>query len=72
MGRKQTLQDVARQIPWEAKKPVRRGSTRYGYFRQQRRLPEVTHPVRIGLCWRERAAQEARKALGSNRLGGRK
>jgi transposase len=28
-GREQKLQEVARQIPWEAKKPVRMGSTRY-------------------------------------------
>jgi hypothetical protein len=45
-GREQKLQEVARQIPWEAKKPVR-----------------------IVLFWRERADQEASKALVSNRLG---
>ena len=33
------------------------------------RLPDVGHPVRIVLFWRERSDQEARKALGSNRLG---
>lgn len=33
------------------------------------RIPEVTHPVRIVVFWRERGAQEARKALVSNRLG---
>ena len=31
-GQEQKLQDVARQIPWEAKKPVRMGSTRSWYF----------------------------------------
>ena len=60
---------MARQIPWEAKKPVRMGSTRSWYFRKQRRIPDVTHPVRIVLFWRERDAQEASKALVSNRLG---
>ena len=68
-GQEQTLQAVARQIPWEAKKPVRMGSTRYWYFSKQMRIPDVTHPVRIGLFWRERDAQEASKALVSNRLG---
>src|SRR5437868_13383752 len=34
-GREQTLQEVARQIPWEAKKPVRMGSPRYWYFSKQ-------------------------------------
>lgn len=68
-GREQKLQEVARQIPWEAKKPVRMGSTRYWYFSKQMRIPDVTHPVRIVLFWRERTDQEASKALISNRLG---
>jgi hypothetical protein len=70
LGREQKLQDVARQVPWEAKKPVRMGSTRYWYFSKQMRIPDVTHPVRIVLFGRERADQEASKALVSNRLGG--
>ena len=68
-GREQKLQEVARQIPWEAKKPVRMGSTRYWYFSTQRRIPDLTHPVRIVLFWRERDDPEASKALVSNRLG---
>jgi hypothetical protein len=56
-------------MPWEAKKPVRMGSRRYWYFSKQRRLPDVTHPVRSVLCWRERDDAEARTALVSNRLG---
>jgi len=68
-GREQQLQDVARQIPWAAKKPVRVGSRRYWYFSKQMRIPDVGHPVRIVLFWRERDDQEASKALVSNRLG---
>lgn len=68
-GREQKLQDVARQMPWAAKKPVRVGSRRYGYFSKHMRIPEVGHPVRIVLFWRERSDQEASKALVSNRLG---
>ena len=68
-GREQSLQAVARQIPWAAKKPVRMGNTRYWYFSKQMRIPDVTHPVRIVLFWRERDDQEASKALVSNRLG---
>lgn len=34
------------------------------------RMPDVGHPVRIVLLWRERSDQEARKALVSHRLGG--
>jgi uncharacterized protein YndB with AHSA1/START domain len=68
-GREQKLQEVAQQIPWEAKKPVRMGSRRYWYFSKQMRMPDVTHPVRIVLFWRERDDAEASKALVSNRLG---
>jgi hypothetical protein len=68
-GQEQKLQDVARQIPWEAKKSVRMGSTRYWYFSKQRRIPAVDHPVRIVLFWRERGDPEASNALVSNRRG---
>ena len=67
-GREQKLQDVARQIPWQAKKPVRVGNRRYWYFSKQMRIPEVKHPVRIVLFWKERSDAEASKALVSNRL----
>jgi hypothetical protein len=68
-GREQKLQDVARQIPWAAKKPVRIGTRQYWYFSKQMRIPDVGHPVRIVLFWRERDDQAASKALVSNRVG---
>lgn len=68
-GREQSLQAVARQIPWAAKKPVRMGQRRYWYFSKQMRIPDVDHPVRVVLFWKARGDQEASKALGSNRLG---
>ena len=67
-GREQSLQAVARQMPWQAKKPVRMGNRRYWYFSKQMRIPDVTHPVRIVVFWKERDAAEARKALVSHRL----
>ena len=67
-GREQSLQAVARQIPWQAKKPVRVGNRRYWYFSKQIRIPDLTHPVRIVLFWKERDDAEASKALVSNRL----
>ena len=67
-GREQSLQVVARQIPWQAKKPVRMGNRRYWYFSKQMRIPDVTHPVRIVVFWKERDAAEASKALVSKRL----
>jgi DDE superfamily endonuclease len=68
-GREQSLQAVARQIPWAAKRPVRMGQRRYWYFSKQRRIPDVDHPVRVVLFWKARGDQEASKALVSNRLG---
>ncbi len=49
MGQEQKLQAVARQIPWEAKKPVRMGTRRSWYFSQHMRSPDVAHPVRVVL-----------------------
>jgi hypothetical protein len=68
-GQEQKLQEVARQIPWEAKKPIRVGHTRYGYFSKQMRIPDVGHPIRVVLFWRARDDHEASKALVSHRLG---
>jgi len=68
-GREQKLQDVARQSSWDAKKPVRVGTRQYWYFSKHMRIPDVGHPVRIVLFWRERGDQDASKALVSNRLG---
>ena len=68
-GREQSLQAVARQIPWAAKKPVRMGQRRYWYFSKQMRIPDVDHPVRVVLFWKARGDQDASKALVSNRLG---
>jgi hypothetical protein len=67
-GREQSLQAVARQIPWQAKQPIRVGNRRYWYFSKQIRIPDLTHPVRIVLFWKERDDAEASKALVSNRL----
>jgi hypothetical protein len=69
VGQEQKLQDVARQIPWAAKKPIRVGTRQYWYFSKQMRIPDVGPPVRIVLFWRERDDQDASKALVSNRLG---
>jgi DDE superfamily endonuclease len=68
-GREPSLQAVARQIPWAAKKPVRMGQTRYWSLSKQMRLPDGDHPVRVVVFWKARGDQEASKALVSNRLG---
>jgi hypothetical protein len=67
-GREQALQQVARQLPWQAQKPVRVGNRRYWDFSKQMRMPDVNPPVRIVWFWKERANAEASKALVSKRL----
>jgi hypothetical protein len=67
-GREQPLQQVARQMPWRAKKPVRVGKRKSWYLRKQMRIPDVNHPVRLVMFWKERDDAEASKALVSNRL----
>src|SRR4029453_16591743 len=67
-GREQALQQVARQSPWQAKKPVRVGNRRDWYFSKKMRMPDVNHPVRLVLFWKERDHAEASQALVSNRL----
>jgi hypothetical protein len=69
-GREQSLQAVAKQMSWQAKKPVRMGSRRYWYVRKQMRIPAVTHPVRMVVFWQERDDTEASKALVRHRLTG--
>jgi hypothetical protein len=67
-GREPALPAVARQMPWQAKQPVRVGNRRSWDFSTQMRMPDVTHAVRKVLLWQERGDAEASKALVSNRL----
>ena len=67
-GREQALQAVARQMPWQAKKPVRVGNRRDWSLSKQMRIPDVNHPVRIVVFGKERDEAEASKALVSHRL----
>ena len=41
---------------------------RYWYFSTRLRIPDVEHPVRVVLFWKERDDQQSSKALVSNRL----
>jgi hypothetical protein len=67
-GRQQKLTDVARQIRWQDKKPMRYGNQRYWYCSKRMRIPDVDHPIRLVLFWKEREDTDASKALVSNRL----
>jgi hypothetical protein len=67
-GQEQKRQEVACHIPFEAKKAIRVGKRRYGYFSKRMRMPTVDHPVRIVLFSRERGDTQASKALVTNRV----
>lgn len=67
-GTEHKLNVVATQIPPQAKKPIQVGAKTYWYFTKRMRIPDVHHPVRILLFWKQRNDLEASKALVSNRL----
>lgn len=67
-GKVEKLSEVAKKIPAESKKKVCIGQRQYWYFTKKMRIPDVKHPVRIVIFWREREDTEASKALGTNRI----
>src|SRR5579872_5127562 len=68
LGIEQKLSEVAAQIPPEAKKPITVGEKTDWDFSRRRRIPDVKHPVRIVVFWKQRNDQQASKALVSNRI----
>jgi hypothetical protein len=68
LGVEQKLSEVAAQIPPEAKKPIKVGEKIYWYFSRRLRIPDVKHPVRIVLFFKQKSDQQASKALVSNRI----
>lgn len=67
-GVESKLNEVAKEIPPQAKKCVRVGKRDYWYFTKVMRIPDVKHRVRIVLFWKEREDREASKALGTNHV----
>lgn len=69
LWRGQTLkaEDLAAQIPPEARKAVEVDGKVQWYFTKSLRLPDVEHPVRIVILWAEQDAAQARKMLVTNR-----
>lgn len=60
-------EEVATQIPPEARKPVELAAKTQWYFTKSIRLPDVKHPVRLVILWKEQHAEQACKMLVSNR-----
>ena len=61
------VDEFAATIPREDRKELRRGDDRQWYFTTTVRLPQVRHPVRIVLLWRNRRDPQPAKVLITNR-----
>jgi hypothetical protein len=59
--------EFATSIPREQRRELRRGDERQWYYTAVVRLPQVKHPVRIVLLWRNRRDKTAAKVLVTNR-----
>ena len=68
LGVEHKLSEVAAGIPSEAKKPIKVGEKTYWYFSRRMRIPDVKHPVRIVLFFKQQSDTQASKALVSNRI----
>lgn len=68
-GHEQKAEELAASIPRESRKELRRGDQRQWYFTCTIRLPNVNHPVRIVILWRNRRDASPAKILITNRVG---
>jgi hypothetical protein len=66
-GRELKADELAASIPRETRKELRRGDGRQWYFTCTVRLPNVDHPVRILILWRNRRDASPAKILVTNR-----
>lgn len=68
-GRELKAEELAATIPRADRKELRRGDQRQWYFTCTVRLPNVNHPVRILILWRNRRDTSPAKILITNRTG---
>ena len=66
-GKSIRIDEFAATISRENRKELRRGDDRQWYYTTTVRLPQVKHPVRIVLIWRNRRDKTLAKALVTNR-----
>ena len=67
-GRAIGASEFAASIEREQKQEIRRGDDRQWYYTTTVRLPQVSHPVRIVILWRNRRDQQPAKILVTNRV----
>ena len=68
-GREWKAEQWAATIPRESRQELRRGDQRQWYFTRTVRLPNVNHPVRLLILWRNRRDARPAKILVTNRTG---
>lgn len=66
-GRTLKAEELAAQIPVEARKPVEIDGQKQWYFTKSIRIEGVDHPVRIVILWEHHNSKQARKILITNR-----
>jgi len=66
-GKSIRVDEFAASIPREERRELRRGDDRQWYYTATARLPQVKHPVRIVLLWRNRRDKTVAKVLVTNR-----
>lgn len=66
-GVEQSVGEVARSIPTEDRKEIRRGDTRQWCFTATLKIPKVKHKVRVVILWGQRRDKQPRKILVTNR-----
>ena len=66
-GKSIRVDELAASIPREDRRELRRGDERQWYYTATVRLPQVKHPVRIVLLWRNRRDKTVAKVLVTNR-----
>jgi len=66
-GKSIRADEFAASIPREQRRELRRGNDRQWYYTTTVRLPQVQHPVRVVLIWRNRRDQQLAKVLITNR-----
>lgn len=62
-------EQLAASIPRENRQELRRGDQRQWFFTRTVRLPNVNHPVRIVILWKNRRDASPSKILITNRTG---
>lgn len=66
-GRIVRVDQLAAEIPRENRRELRRGDDRQWYYTTTVRIPQVKHPVRIVLIWKNRRDKRLAKVLITNR-----